>query len=162
MQYNDYGKAKEPYLYNNSENDKKKKPAQQVVGTQKSSGNASKKFKPNESEDSFSSYTNGIPLNNNGFNEYNPFEDKLSMTMDINAKFNVIDKKDSCEMLNETKSSANKSVESASTKSNQFNKGAGGFDSSQNCADCGKVFTNKSALAKHRLIHRLVSLYSNW
>jgi uncharacterized Zn-finger protein len=23
----------------------------------------------------------------------------------------------------------------------------------QNCADCGKIFTNKSALAKHRLIH---------
>jgi uncharacterized Zn-finger protein len=75
---------------------------------------------------------------NFGFGQ-NSYSDKLSSYKDINLKFNVPqDIKDAMGSQNFSENSSNPLNNSGSI---------------QSCIDCGKVFTNKSALAKHRLIH---------
>ena len=85
-----------------------------------------------------SNISNNSDINHMNFGfVQNSYNDKLSSYKDINLKFNVPhDIKD-----NQNEISSNQSNPSNST------------GPIQNCIDCGKIFTNKSALAKHRLIH---------
>ena len=73
-----------------------------------------------------------------------PFH-KSSLNRDINYKFSVLDQQNIL----------NKRSKASSINGDEFGltnpSGTGG--NSQNWSDCGKTFTNKSALAKHRLIH---------
>jgi len=81
------------------------------------------------------------------------------MSDDINLKFNVLDKKSSSisstTLLKEGPSNENSSsLKSSSGHSNGLLPGGLIQENSiTNCNECGKVFTNKSALAKHKLIH---------
>ncbi len=119
--------------------------------------NSHKKFKSN---DSFSSYSNdfdNITVNNTNHLVTTYNDNKINMSDDINLKFNVLDKKSSSisstTLLKEGPSNENSSsLKSSSGHSNGLLPGGLIQENSiTNCNECGKVFTNKSALAKHKL-----------
>ena len=123
--------------------------------------NSAKKLKTESTTNEDYSYSN---ISSNSTFEYQSvFEDKINMADDINTKFNVLDKKSFNLQGSVDSSKANSLVgingNNGLSKSDDFNSNksnSNGVETTQSCADCGKVFTNKSALAKHRLIHRLV------
>lgn len=83
---------------------------------------------------------------------------KQSIDRDINSKFSVLDQQN---LMNSTAKRSNASSVhsddfggiSSSTLNMGGSSSSPGSSNIQNCHDCGKKFTNKSALAKHRLIH---------
>ena len=103
----------------------------------------SKKFKPdsNESYD-YSQMT---------LKGYEPTESNNLLNDDINMKYNQIEKKNPLIL--------NNPIEGFDLKANSIMNGVkdegktAGSEMVQNCPECGKYFANKSALAKHRLIH---------
>ena len=87
------------------------------------------------------------------FSEQNIFNNKSSITdRDISYKFSVLDQPIN---MNHKNKLINRSIQgdefSISSTNSSINNGNN--NTAQNCSDCGKIFTNKSALAKHRLIH---------
>jgi len=75
---------------------------------------------------------------------------KSAIDKDINSKFSVIDQQQT-DLNNEKKSNASSIHSDEFSMPNSVVSNSG--SNIQNCLDCGKVFTNKSALAKHKLIH---------
>jgi hypothetical protein len=90
-------------------------------------------------------------FNNNNNNSKSSITDR-----DISYKFSVLDQPIN---MNHKNKLINRSIQgnefSISSTNSSINNGNNNNNNNtaQNCSDCGKIFTNKSALAKHRLIH---------
>lgn len=79
------------------------------------------------------------------------FNDKLNG--DISMKFNTMEKKNPLNLNNMPDNFDLKASTALNGKKDELAK-TNGSEIMQNCPECGKFFANKSALAKHRLIHR--------